>query len=170
MSTMEETLRMGTEVEVPVGIDHGQFIACDRSAELDIDSYGDLAQRQGLAMWRGNRGVTIFTASNWTETHATVRLSPGRPAVAVDEWDHVVEGGLIINSGRLHIYGPEDTGAEETEISLPSDSYSLIVCGHNLDSTNEYGDNGSDTYTLLLWPGPALDRRVLKDGFSGIAG
>jgi hypothetical protein len=159
---------MGAEVEVAVGVDHSQFIACDPAAQLDIDSYGDLAQRRGLAMWRGNRGVTIFTASNWTETHVTVRLSSERPTVALDDWDHVVEGGLVISSARLHLYGPEDTGANEAAIGLPSHSYSLIVCGRDFDSANEYGDEGRDTYTLLLWPGPALDGRVLKDGLSSI--
>ena len=157
---------MDSEVEVAVRIDHGQLIVCDPAAELDIDSYGDPAQRQGLAQWRGNRGVTVFTASNWTETHVKVRLSSERPTVVVDEWDHVVEGGLIVSSGQLHLYGPEDTGANEAAINLPSGSYSLIVCGRNFESTNEYGDEGSDAYTLLLWPGPALDRTVLKDGLS----
>lgn len=157
---------MGSEVTVPVGIDHGQFIACDPDAELDIDAYNDVAQRQGLAMWRGNRGITVFSASHWTETEVTVRLSSDRPLVAEEEWDHVVEGGLVLTSGRLHVYGPEDTGANEASISLQPDTYSLIVCGRDFDSTNEYGDDGSDTYTLLLWPGPPLDSRVLKDGFS----
>ncbi len=166
MSAVQETLKMGSEVTVPVGIDHGQFIACDRGAQLDVDSYDELAQRQGIATWSGNRGITVFAASNWTKTNITVRLSIGRPAVAEDEWDHVVEGGLIVSSGWLHIYGPEDTGTSEASIRLPTDSYSLIVGGRGFDTTNEYGDEGSDTYALLLWPGPPLDRRVLKDGFS----
>lgn len=159
---------MGSEVAVPVGIDHGQFIACDPDAELDIDSYGETASRQGLAMWDGNGGMTVFTASRWTETEVTVRLLSDRPAVAEAECDHLVEGGLVISSGRLHIYGPEDTGTNEVSISLPSDSYSVIVCGRQFHSPNEYGDDGDDSYTLVLWPGPPLDRRVLKDGLSSM--
>jgi hypothetical protein len=154
------TLTMGSEVTVAVGIDHGQFVACDPDADLDIDSYSELARRQGLAMWGGNGGITVFAASHWATTQVTVRLSSGRPDVADDEWDHLVEGGLIIRSGRLHIYGPEDTGTNEASISLPSDSYSLITCGR------DFGDEGYDAYALLLWPGPPLDGRVLKDGFS----
>lgn len=163
---MSMALTMSSEVVVPVAIDHGQFIACDPQADLDIDSYGEDATRQGLAAWSGNGGVTVFTASHWTNTEVVVGLSPGRPTIAEDTWEHLVEGGLIITSGRLHIYGPEDTGVNEASISLPSDSYSLIVCGRAFDSTNEYGDAGSDSYALLLWPGPPLERRVLKNGFS----
>ena len=157
---------MDSEVAVPVRIDHGQFIACDPDARLDIDSYGGSAQRQGLAMWGGNGGITVFTASHWTETEVRVRLLSERPAITETEWDHLVEGGLIIRSGRLHIYGPEDTGTNEAPITLPSGSYSLMVCGRRFDSTNEYGDEGNDTYTLALWHGPPLERRVLRDGFS----
>jgi hypothetical protein len=160
------TLKMGSRITVPVGVDHGQVIACDTEAELDIESYDELASRAGLAMWDGNGGITVFTASHWTHTAVTVGLSPQRPVVAEDEWDHVVEGGLILKSGRLRIYGPEATGINEASISLPADRYSPIVCGRASDTTNEYGDDGNDTYALLLWPGPPLERRVLKDGFS----
>jgi hypothetical protein len=153
-------------VAVSVGIDHGQFIACDPDAPLDIDSYDESASRAGLAMWGRKGGITVFSASHWTSTEVTVRLLRKRPIIAGNEWDHVVEGGLIIRSGRLHLYGPDDTGTNEASISLPSGSYSLIVCGRGFDSTNEYGDEGSDSYTLVLWPGPPLDRRVRKDGFS----
>ena len=163
---MQIPLAMGSEVTVSVGIDHGQFVACDPDAELDIDSHGDTATRHGLAIWGGNGGMTVFTASHWTATEVTVRLLSERPAVAETEWDHLVEGGLVLSNGRLHIYGTEDTGISEAAINLPKGSYSVIVWGRRFDSTDEYGDDGNDLYTLILWPGPPLDRRVLKDGFS----
>jgi hypothetical protein len=158
-------LSMGLEVTVAVTIDHGQFIACDPEAKLDIDSYSERAMRQGLAMWGRNGGVTIFTASHWTDTDVTVSLSPGRPTIKDAQWDHIVEGGLVVTSGSLHLYGPEDTGTNEASIAVAPRTYSLIVCGRDFDSTNEYGDEGDDCYALLLWPGPVLERRVLKDGF-----
>jgi hypothetical protein len=125
---------MGSEVTVQVGIDHGQFVACDPDAPLDIDSYGDVAMRQGLAIWGGNGGITVFTASHWTQTEVRVSLSSERPALASADWDHLVEGGLIVR-------------------------------GRHFDTLNEYGDEGDDSYGLLLWPGPPLERSVLKDGF-----
>jgi hypothetical protein len=163
---VQYTLETGAQVTVPIEIDHGQFIACDPVVELDIESYGDEALRAGIAVWSGGGGVTVFTASHWTSTTVTVALAPERPPVAADEWDHVVEAGLIVQSGRLHLYGPEDTGANEATIAVPPGTYSLIACGRDFDSTNDYDAEGSDSYSLILWPGPRLRRRVLKDGFS----
>lgn len=164
--SVEQELEAGGEVTVRVGVDHGQFVVCDPDAELDIDSYGPAAQRDGLAIWGSGAGVTVFTASHWTKTVVTVRLVMERPARADGEWDHVVEAGLVLRSGRLNLYGPEDTAVNEASVVLPPGSYGLRVCGRDFDSVNEYGDEGNDSYLLMLWPGPVGERRVLKDGFS----
>ena len=42
----------------------------------------------------------------------------------------------------------------------------MLCCGRAFDTPDESGYDGRDTYALLLWPGPALDRTVLKDGFA----
>jgi hypothetical protein len=165
---MSDTLEPGDDVAVPVSVDHGQFIVCDPEAELDIDSYGTEATRQGVALWASAGGITVFTASHWTKTLVTVALHDDRPRIDVDQWDHVVEAGLSIRGGRLHVYGPEDTNVREAAIVMPSRTYSVMVCGKGFDTTNEYGDEGEDTYALHLWPGPLLERRVLKDGFTGV--
>jgi hypothetical protein len=152
-------------VTVPIAVDHGQFLVRDHDALLDIDAYDEHSTRDGLALWGDRGGVTVFTASHWTHTDVTVRLEPQRPAIASADWDHLVEGGIVVPSGRLHLYGPEDTVSHEVSIAVPPGEYSLIACGRDFASTNEYGDEGRDRYALILWPGPPLRRRVLKDGF-----
>jgi hypothetical protein len=138
----------------------------DPEAELDIDSYGNEATRQGVALWGSGGGITVFTASHWTKTLVTVALHDKQPGIDIDQWDHVAEAGLSIRSARLHLYGPEDTNLHEASVVMPSGTYSVIVSGRGFDTTNEYGDEGTDTYALHLWPGPRLQRRVLKDGFT----
>jgi hypothetical protein len=163
---MTDALEPGRVVTVPVSVDHGQFIACDPEAKLDIDSYDEEATRQGVALWEASGGITVFTASQWTETFVTVALHHEKPRIDVDQWDHVAEAGLSIRSGKLHVYGPEDTNVNEASVVVPSGTYSVIVSGKNFDTTNEYGAEGADTYALHLWPGRILERRVLKDGFT----
>jgi hypothetical protein len=165
---MAVELEVGREVVVSVAIDHRQFIVRDASATLDIDAYDERASREGLAVWGDHGGVTVFTASQWTETQVTVGLHDERPTLTLDDWDHVVEAGLHLSSGEMRLYGPEDTGVTEAAITLPQGAYSLVVSGCGFDTTNEFGDEGADTYALRLWPGPLLQRRVLKDGFASM--
>lgn len=96
----------------------------------DIESYGTQASREGLAIWGDGGGVTVFTASHWTETNVVVALHPTRPSLGLDAWDHVVEAGMTLGNGRLHIYGPEDAVINEASVALPPGSYSLPVCGN----------------------------------------
>jgi hypothetical protein len=95
-----------------------------------------------------------------------VALHDEKPVIDIDQCDHVAEAGLSIRSGRLQLYGLEDTNLNEVSVVVPSGTYSVIVSGSGFDTMNEYGDEGVDTYTLHLWPGPLLERRVLKDGFT----
>jgi hypothetical protein len=66
-------------------------------------------------------------------------------------------------SGAVGVLGPESTGIDETVVTLPSGEYSLLVCGYDFGTTNEYGDDGDDSYAVWLWPGPVLTTKVLKD-------
>ena len=163
---MTHDLRPGGEITVPVRIDHAQFIVCDPAARLDLDSYTEQASRQGIAAWGDGGGLTVFTASRWTDTRVTVALHGAEPETDLGSWDHVVEAGIAIGSGRLHLYGPEDTNVNEAATAVPAGTYSLVVCGRGFDTTNAHGDDGTDEYALHLWPGPRLDVRVRKDGFS----
>jgi hypothetical protein len=165
---MSYALQPGGEVTVPVAVDHGQFIVRDCDAKLDIDSYGAEATRQGVAVWGAADGITVFTASGWTDTRVTVALHDETPRIDVNESDHVVQAGLSIRSGRLQLHGPEDTESNEASVVVPSGTYSVIVSGTGFETTNDHGDEGADTYALHLWRGPLLERSVLKDGFTSM--
>lgn len=143
-----------------VAVDHHQFIASDPTGELDIDAYNEEPQLARLAQWP--RGVTVFTSSAWAETEVIVELHTERPTVDLTACDHAVEGGLSLPSGHLHIYGPETTGSHEPCVRIPSGEYSLLVTGSGFGTADPHGDDGDDTYRLILWPGTILSPRVLK--------
>lgn len=155
----------GDSADLRVRIDHGQFILCDLDSELDVDAYHEKAQAVGFAAWRG--GLSVFTESLWTESTVRVQLLGERPILDLGPLDHVAEGGIICATGELRAYGPEDTGISEAVVRLPPGSYSVIVAGEGFATTDEFGDNGDDRYTVFLWPGDALGPRVLKDGRPG---
>jgi hypothetical protein len=161
---VEPSVDFGDDTDIPVAVDHGQFIVCDRHSKVDVDSYDDAAQRAGLAAW--GDGIAVFTASHWTHTTVRLSLRRTRPAIDLDAWDHVVESGIRIAGGAVDVFGPESTGTDQVRVLIPSGSYSLAVCGTAFGTANQYGDDGIDTYTIWLWPGPIPPTRVLKDGLA----
>jgi hypothetical protein len=106
----------------------------------------------------------VFTASNWTNTIVTVGLSTARPEIDLGLYDHAVEGGMRVSAGAIHLYGPESTAVDETIVTIPAGTYSLMVCGSGFGTADEHGDDGNDQYRIWLWPGPVLSTRVIKDG------
>lgn len=158
---MTWSVDFGGDADLPVAVDHGQFIVCDCDSGVCVDAYDDAAQRAGVAAW--GDGLAVFTASSWTDTTVRLSLRRERPVIDLGAWDRVVETGICIRGGALDVYGPESARRNWAHVGIPSDSYSLAVCGIGFDTTDEYGAAGSDTYTIWLWPGPVPPTRVLKD-------
>jgi len=131
---------------------------------VDVDAYTAAAQAIGLAQF--DRGIVIFTDSNWTsETPLRVRLTEAQPNVSLGEHEHVVMGGIECPTGELRIFSPEETGANERTLTLPPGLYGVIACGDGFGQADEHGDDGADRYELWLWPTEELpDAKSLKEG------
>jgi len=162
----ETRLEPGGTVDLTIGVDHSQFIVCDRDAEIDIDSYSDEATAAGLATWAG--GFAVFTDSHWAQCRVRLTLTETRPDPRLDGCDHAVEAAVEFASGRLELFGPEGAGMDQAVIVVSPGEYGLFVLGHEFGTANEYGDDGDDRYTILLWPGTVPATRVLKAGRPGM--
>jgi hypothetical protein len=161
----------GGSVALTLAVDHSQFLVVDRDSKLgDDDAYDSDAAATGLAVWAD--GVAVFCDSHWTtRTPVTLALADTEPTIDLDEFDHVVIAGLSCPSGELRIFGPEQTGAGELQVQLPGGMYGLAVCGAQFGAGDEYDANGTDRYTLTLWPcAKRPTRRVLKNGHPGAPG
>jgi hypothetical protein len=160
-------LHPGQQVDLSLALDHGQFFVADRDSPIEIETYDDDSQAVGLAQF--SDGVAVFTESHWsTDTSLRLRLAEERPNVEPACYDHVVVAGLECPSGELRIFSPEETGAAERAVALPSERYGLLVSGNGFGHADEYGDNGSDNYEVWLWPTKQLpDRQSLKSGLPG---
>jgi hypothetical protein len=76
-------------------------------AMIDVEAYTADAQRIGLAQF--DRGVVVFTESNWsTETPLRIRLTDRRPRIELNAYEHVVLGGVCCTTGELRILSPEE--------------------------------------------------------------
>jgi hypothetical protein len=160
-------LRVNCPVTLSVAVDHSQFLVRDRDSEIDVDAYDTTAHTNGLASWPG--GVAVFCDSHWTEaTTVVISLLETQPAVELSALDRIAIAGLSCPSGELVIYAPEETGITERRVSLPAGKYGLLVCGDQFGNGDQYGDNGNDTYNLMVWPCTELPAtRALKNGRPG---
>jgi hypothetical protein len=160
-------LRVNCPVTLSVAVDHSQFLVLDRDSEIDVDAYDATAHANGLASWPG--GVAVFCDSHWTEaTTVVMGLVETQPAVELSAFDHVAVSGLSCPSGELVLCAPEETGIMERHVSIPAGNYGLLACGDQFGNVDDYGDNGNDTYSLMLWPCNELPAtRVLKNGRPG---
>jgi hypothetical protein len=119
--------------------------------------------------WRGsnalNRAImvpgvlNIMTARNMT-VPLVVEIHPAAPAIRLEEWDHVVEAGLQIDSGVLVVSSP--LGIDVATIPVTPGSYVARVSFAGLHTLSEDGLKGADHYLVQLWPGVAQTILVLK--------
>jgi hypothetical protein len=77
-----------------------------------------------------------------------------------DEFDHIVEGGIKVESGKLEILDCP-TSTIQLKIEVNPGQYRIRVYSSNLDSV-EGGEEGNDYYKIELWPDNNMTRKVLK--------
>jgi len=79
-------------------------------------------------------------------------------------YDHIVEGGLIISSGKLAIL---DCPNNEVELSLDikPGKYKVRVYSSNLETVKEtdlVNSTDNDYYHIEIWPSENMEQKVLK--------
>jgi hypothetical protein len=150
---------------VSLDVDHGQFVVrgTEKYAEEMVDAYTEQARLDGVAVW--DRGLAVFCDSSWADgINVDLELHEGRPEVDATGWNRITEVGLTCDSDAIHLYGPEGSGADETTVVLPPGTYGVLVAARGFGTTNEHGDDGSDSYRLDFWPVESLpERRLLKE-------
>ncbi len=84
------------------------------------------------------------------------------PLPDFEDWDHLVECGIDVPSGRLIVAGCfDDCEGEAPRINLRPGSYRARVCYGNQYSCQEYV-GCSDYYRIMLWPSKDMSFRPLK--------
>jgi hypothetical protein len=74
-------------------------------------------------------------------------------------YDHIVEASLDLQSGVLQVF-PCISDEPVLELSVARRPYRVRVYSSNLASVD--GDAGDDYYSVRIWPGEVMNRKVLK--------
>ena len=107
------------------------------------------------------RFVGITTARNMVvPVEVVVQDTP--PVDDLDAWDHVAEASLDIFTGRIVVAGCTDYFWTAVRIEVAPGTYAIRAYFAGLGTLDATGIEGSDRYTVVLWPNGPRERRVLK--------
>ena len=134
--------------------DKGSFL--DNFMDIDEDTY---KARLGLE----KNSIIIFSQS-YSNIKGDIEILQTPKNVDYDKYDHIVEGGIEINSGGLQILSWPGNEVE-LSIKLKPGKYRVRVNSSNLSSVKETDlghDTDNDFYHIEIWPSENMGRRVLK--------
>jgi hypothetical protein len=161
-----QALALGDSADLVVDGDHWQVLFTDELQE-EADWAGawlePAAQSCGVVMWRG--GLALGTSRLYGDFRFCVEIADQEPTLDPSDYDHVVETGIELRTGRVSMYGPESTGTAETFLTLPRGTFSAVYAIEDAARIDdEFAETGPERYGLTLWSGPVLERRCLKQG------
>lgn len=99
-----------------------------------------------------------------------VQLWSSRPAVDGEPWDHMVECGVEVSSGKLLVAGCFEILFEGAfRISLTAGSYGARICYGNQYECGDGDLTCTGHYLVMLWPSKNNPIKVIKKSFDSFA-
>jgi len=140
--------------------DYHQFYLQDEKVDGNLsDSWTPEATERLLAIAPGTIGVG--TVRNM-DVPVQIKVLTEAPDLDLDAWDHVVECGIDVPTGKIVVAGCTDYFPDAARIIVPVGHYRARVLYSGLDAISEDGLDGKDRYHVVLWPADGDDVTVLK--------
>ncbi len=141
--------------------DYFQFYLQDENAPyIGEGAWNREATERMLAVAPG--ALAVGTVRN-VDVPVTVEVLQSEPREDFENWDHVTECGLEIQSGKLVVAGCTDYFPDAARIKVPAGRYRARICGGGFETVAEHWDSGEDVYRVQLWPDTDCEPRVLKE-------
>jgi hypothetical protein len=145
--------------------EYHQFYLEDKEKKEEINSsnfWSEEASNSKLAMAHGIIGINTHSYGNIKGDIEI--LDKPKENINYELYDHIVEGGINIESGELQIL---DCPTSQVEISLKVSpgKYRIRVYGSNFTSVKEAdlaNDTDNDYYKIEIWKSENMERKVLK--------
>lgn len=144
---------------------YNQFYLGDEGNNGDTgssDFWTEKAISDRLALEKGVIGIGI---QSWGDVKGEIEVLANTPEnTDYEPYDHVVEGGVNLQSGELQIIDCPN-GSLELSLKIDPGKYRVRVYSSNFMSVKESDlPNGTDDdyYRIEIWKSEDLERRVLK--------
>ena len=138
--------------------DYHQFYLWDE--EVSPDAPSDYTDEDIARRLKAAPHVVVVQPVRAMTIPVTVEVHDTEPAFDQSAWDHIAECSLELPSGRLQVH--ECTGGSVARFSVPPGAYRLRAFFGKLGSLDEDQFEGDDHYSVVLWPAPPTELRVLK--------
>jgi len=140
--------------------DYYQFYLQDEQADGDLsDSWTKEAADNLLAVAAGTIGVG--TVRNMYVS-VVVEVYDSEPEEDLSVWDHVMECGIDVPSGRIVIAGCTDYFPDAARIVIPQGSYRARIYYSVLSALGGDAMDGDDNCKVALWLGEGAGVKVIK--------
>ncbi|WP_240674437.1 hypothetical protein [Burkholderia stabilis] len=147
--------------------DYFQFYLQDEIADGDLSvAWDDAAVERMLAVTEDQDVIGLGTVRNM-HVPVTLEFLSDAPVNDLANFDHVVEGTLIINVGPLVVAGCMDYFPDAARFELEPGTYRVRLSGSGLGTLSEDGLEGQDHYLVQLWPAVPVEPTVLKQHLNG---
>ncbi|MEV7519294.1 hypothetical protein [Streptomyces sp. NPDC091371] len=157
---------MTTTTELTLFADYFQIHVTDADADGDLsDAWTDQAVADHLAVTREALG--IGTAVN-VNVSVTVVVLPREPGDDSSDFDHVVEAGLDVTSGRLMVLGCTDYAPDAATFEIPPGWNRVRVSRSNLaraaeaDIDSDESPETTERIRIQVWPAPQSPAKIIK--------
>ncbi|HMH34414.1 MAG TPA: hypothetical protein VK543_15360 [Puia sp.] len=137
-----------------------QFFVADQTSTKNTsanDFWTEEAHEDRLGLGMGILGVGI-------ECYGQVRgeldiLDTCITKIDSSLFDHIVEGGLNVESGVIQVLDCPNFNVE-LEVKVKPGNYRARVYSSKLNTV--HGDEGEDYYRIEIWPDEDMNRKVIK--------
>lgn len=141
-----------------------------RTIYLTSDNTEEASKPEVLAMSKDEdngrliavKNTLIVTTGSYGHIRGELRfLNKRNEAIDYDKYDHIVEAGLEVHSGKLQILDcPSSNIIFEKNIS--PGVYGVRMYSSGLSTTDIDEEEGNDRYLIEIWPDSTVKRKVLK--------
>ena len=143
--------------------DYFQFYLQDDDVGVGIgdlsDAWTQEAVERLLAVAPGVVG--LGTARKMTVS-VVIEVLDHEPDADFDQWEHVVEGGLELKTGRLVVAGCTDYFPGAARLPVAAGKYRVRMSCRGLTTISANGLDGDDRYRVQLWAVGMLEPPVLR--------
>lgn len=151
-------MRALREADLEVFADYHQFYVWDGG--LDPQAPEDWSDEDVRNRAKVAERVLVVCPLRNTTVPVRITLMDAEPALDLERYDHVVQASLALPTGHLQVH--ECTGGEVLAWKVKPGSYRVLALFSGLGTLSSNGLEGQDAYQVVLWPGPAVPLKVLK--------